>query len=112
MRRPSIWLPIVLWCALIFALSHRSDIGPTGPVLTWPEYLLRKGAHVFEYAVLYGLVRRGWPSLPSWLFCVLYAASDEWHQSFVPGRMGRVSDVVLDSCAAGLAAWFTAFRRR
>ena len=36
----------------------------------------------------------------SWAFCVLYAASDEFHQLFVPGRAGLVTDVCIDSAGA------------
>jgi VanZ family protein len=42
------------------------------------------------------------PSL-AWLLVVGFAALDEWHQSFVPGRMGRWEDVVLDATAGALA---------
>lgn len=36
----------------------------------------------------------------SWVFCILYAASDEFHQLFVPGRAGLVTDVCIDSAGA------------
>ena len=36
----------------------------------------------------------------SWAFCILYAASDEFHQLFVPGRAGLVTDVCIDSAGA------------
>lgn len=65
--------------------------------------LIRKLAHFCEYALLswllclllrsYGL--NGW-KLPL-LIGVLYAASDELHQVFVPGRSGMVTDVLLDA---------------
>jgi VanZ family protein len=57
---------------------------------------------VLEYAVLFLLARRGWGAAASWLFCAVFAAGDEWHQSFVPGRLGRLSDWVLDAAAAAL----------
>ena len=42
-----------------------------------------------------------------WLIAALYAASDEIHQLFVPGRSGQLSDVILDSAGAlaGVAAF-------
>lgn len=66
------------------------------------EFFIRKGAHVAEYALLAGLI---WgtlhsttlPFAPAWWLTfavtVLYAASDEWHQSFVPNRTGHAIDV-------------------
>lgn len=66
---------------------------------------IRKSAHVVLFGVLAYLT---WNTLHlkrnryiiSWLFVTVYAASDEWHQSFVPGRGPAVHDVVLDSTAA------------
>lgn len=75
------------------------------------DHPVRKTAHAMEYAVL-GLltagayIRRGTSIrkgiLVPWGIAALYAASDEFHQLFVPGRSGQVSDVVLDS--AGVLA--------
>lgn len=39
-------------------------------------------------------------SILSWAFCILYAASDELHQLFVPGRAGLITDVCIDSAGA------------
>lgn len=83
---------------------------------------IRKYAHVFEYLLL-GIsaalfmrelfeARALIAGLSAELLCLLYAASDEWHQSFVPGRSCRLYDVGVDSIgfSAGvlavlLAAW-------
>lgn len=70
------------------------------------QHLARKLAHFTIYTLL-GLHACGaaltFPRLPflwrpvlSAGFCLLYAASDELHQRFVPGRCGRLSDVLLD----------------
>lgn len=71
------------------------------------DYGVRKSAHAAEYAFLgilltgmyqaYGWKGKRW-ALLSLGTGVLYAASDEFHQLFVPGRSGQFSDVVLDSC--------------
>lgn len=75
---------------------------------------VRKLAHFTEYTVLGVLVlnvvrsvklARGRGANPlrfahaagAWAFGTLYAASDEFHQLFVPGRSGQVSDVCIDS---------------
>ena len=42
-------------------------------------------------------------ALLSLFICVLYACSDEWHQTFVYGRSGMASDVVIDTIGAGIA---------
>lgn len=71
----------------------------------------RKMAHLIEYGFLAFLtaqaLRAG--NRPrrvvlggALLFCVLYAASDEFHQSFVPGRYAKVRDVALDALGAAL----------
>ena len=36
----------------------------------------------------------------SWIFSILYAASDEFHQTFVAGRDGNIIDVLIDSSGA------------
>ncbi len=99
-RRLLLWLPVVLWAGLIFALSSVPDLG-TG-LGTW-DLVLRKIAHFCEYAVLGGLLLR---ALGRELVAVaagaLYAASDELHQHFVPGRHAAFRDVAID--AAGVVA--------
>ena len=77
------------------------------PALFHMDRIVRKLAHVMEYAVLtpvlYHTLRpssaNGWHSrsgLLSLLGSVLYAASDELHQLFVPGRRGSVWDWCID----------------
>ena len=48
----------------------------------------------------------------SWAFCILYAASDEFHQLFVPGRAGLITDVCIDSAGAllGILLFLVALR--
>ena len=79
-------------------------------------YLVRKCAHLTEYAVLAWLFWRAlrkpmrndlrpwkWSEAFIALSCVaLYAASDEIHQAFVPSRQGSLWDVLLDSVGAAL----------
>ena len=100
-----LWAPVVLWAAVIFAFSSIPSLG-TG-LGTW-DLLLRKLAHVAEFAVLGGLLQRalGRPTI-AFALGVAYAASDELHQHFVSGRRGAPLDVLLDSVgvALGIAAW-------
>jgi hypothetical protein len=108
-RLASAWLPVVAWAALIFTLSSIPDLG-TG--LGGWDLALRKAAHVAEYGVLGALLFRalslaGQPFHATrtvawaWLVGAAYAASDELHQHFVPGRQASALDLVFD--AAGVA---------
>jgi hypothetical protein len=78
------WAPVVVWAAVIFAFSSIPSLG-TG-LGTW-DLVLRKLAHLTEYAILGALLVRALarPSLAI-LLGALYAASDELHQHFVRGR--------------------------
>ena len=83
-RPVRLWLPVVLWAALIFAFSSVPDLG-TG--LGGWDLVLRKVAHAAEYAVLGALLARALRSPGiAVLVGVLYAVSDEVHQAFVPGQ--------------------------
>lgn len=115
----SLWAPVALWAGLIFYISSIPDHRPAGTTGV-PELLSRKVAHVVEYGILALLVARaltgiGWAIRRVWavglLACVLFAVSDEVHQSFVPGRFGKVRDVALDSLGAALAISLYARRR-
>ncbi|MGL6280029.1 MAG: VanZ family protein [Gaiella sp.] len=99
------WLPVIAWCALIFAFSAVPSLS-TG--LGGWDLLLRKLAHLAEYAVLGFLLARAVGS--TWVALALgalYAISDEVHQTFVPGRAGRPLDVAIDTLgvAIGIALW-------
>ena len=97
----------MLWAALIFALSSVPDLG-TG-LGTW-DLVLRKLAHATEFAVLGALLLRALrEEIPALALGVAYAASDELHQHFVPGRTGAPLDVVID--AVGVAIGVTAWRQ-
>jgi len=126
------WLPVLIWLAVIFlgstdlmSAEHTSRF--IVPVLLWlrPEMspktiwfilvFVRKCAHLSEYAVLALLLWRALRSSPAFhmkipilfgavlLGCALFAASDEFHQSFVKTRTPSVRDVLLDVTGALLA---------
>lgn len=74
------------------------------------EFPVRKMAHATEYAILGCLLTNLCLTFPmrkaymwSWLMGSAYAATDEFHQLFVPGRSGQITDVMIDSvgCLAG-----------
>ncbi|MBD3674270.1 MAG: VanZ family protein [Planctomycetaceae bacterium] len=73
--------------------------------ISW--FTIVKGWHFTEFAILTGLTAKGlqwWNQSQSittiglaMLACVAFAASDEWHQTFVPDRFGTLTDVLIDS---------------
>jgi hypothetical protein len=83
-------------------------------------FFVVKGWHMTEYAILDSLAtvalrRKNIGSRLSsiWLafaFAAVFAASDEWHQTFVPGRDGNVRDVLIDTGGALLAALYWSAR--
>ncbi len=104
-RTLTLWLPVVLWAGVIFALSSIPSLG-TG-LGTW-DVILRKGAHMTEYAVLAVLLARALGrEAPALALGILYAASDELHQAFVRGRHASPIDVAIDAVGllVGLIAW-------
>jgi VanZ family protein len=104
-RLLTVWLPVVAWAAVIFTLSSIPSLS-TG-LGNW-DTILRKGAHLTEYAVLGALLYRALGREPLALAVGLaYAATDELHQHFVHGRHASPVDVAIDAVgvAAGMLVW-------
>ena len=81
--------------------SYDSDVQRT--IIRGLTHIVRKAAHFSEYALMgflwYLLLRKKRMNiLLSVSATMLYAASDEFHQTFVNGRSGQLSDVILDTC--------------
>jgi VanZ family protein len=112
------WGPAVLWAAVLFLLSAQSD--PPGSSLLDLIPAGDKLAHFLLYAVLGALLAYGQGSeakVPHVALLgggALYGASDEWHQSFVPGRQVSAADWVTDCCGVGAGYWvgLSLLRRR
>jgi VanZ family protein len=108
------WLPILLWMGLIFFLSSIPSLKVTEGL---SDLILRKLAHMTEYAILFLLFWRGLGQsgtfsvkkrlLTAFVLTILYAASDEYHQTFVPGRCGNLTDTLIDSIGAVLGLIFS-----
>jgi VanZ family protein len=106
-------VPLLAWMIIIFVLSAMPGSGSTYSPMPVSLYLERKGAHVAEYFVLTVLAWRFFRNalvqnetkalLGAVFFSLLYAISDEFHQSFVFGREGKGSDVFIDSLGIALA---------
>jgi VanZ family protein len=89
------WAPVVLWAGVIFVLSAIPSLS-TG-LGTW-DLVLRKGAHLAEFAILGALLVRALRSAPLALLAgSAYAATDEVHQLFVSGRQGSPLDWLIDT---------------
>lgn len=111
----ALWVPVVAWMVLIYALSSVPNVPeepglPHAP-LQWLEDLIRGAAHLVEFGVLTLLVRRamrgswqaGQATLGAGLWSLAYAAGDELHQSFVAGRTCSLHDWLLDFLGVALA---------
>jgi VanZ like family len=100
-----LWLPVALWAALIFTLSSIPDLG--SGLGGW-DTVLRKLAHAGEFGILGALLMRAVGRVDvAFGLGVLYAVSDELHQSLVPGRSGTPLDVGIDAVgvAGGIVLW-------
>jgi len=99
------WAPVVAWAAVIFAFSSVPSLSTE--LGTW-DLVLRKLAHLAEYAILGALLCRALrhPGIAI-AVAALYAASDEIHQAFVEGRHGAPLDVGIDTLGAiaGVILW-------
>ena len=100
------WVWPVALAAVIFAWSSRSRVPDIAP---WIPHF-DKVVHFSVYGLLGVLtcrIRRGsgWAVLAV-VLTSLYGASDEWHQSFVPGRMAGVADWMADTLGAAVAVGF------
>jgi VanZ family protein len=98
------YIPPIALMGVIYLLSAQSSI-PTGQT-TLIDFFIKKIAHLTEYALLYFLWVRALKQsgkFNRWLFCwafiitFVYAISDEFHQSFVPNRSPRLTDINIDT---------------
>jgi VanZ family protein len=100
MRKFGLWGPVVAWAAVIFVFSSIPSL--SSGLGTWDE-VLRKGAHITEYAVLGLLLFRALGRIaPALVLGIAYAATDELHQHFVSGRHSSPFDVAFDACGVTL----------
>ncbi len=103
------WTPAILWMVMIFTLSSRPAIQASNFDII--DFLLKKTAHFVEYFILVYLLAHALSSsfahlswrrrlIISLCISIAYAASDEFHQTFVTGREGRIRDVIIDASGA------------
>jgi VanZ family protein len=109
------WAPPLLLMAVIFFFSAQPNLSSG---LGWIDHVGRKFIHASEYALLCFLWWRALRTrldpvvalLPAWAITTLYAATDEFHQTFVAGRHGSPVDVLID--ATGVLITWLVLRRR
>jgi VanZ family protein len=105
------WFPALIAMAVIFWFSSQpSEVLPT---FNWADRIVKKSGHVIEYALLtysYWFAlgmdhKRRWVV---WILAILYAATDEYHQSFIHGRHASAWDVLIfDNFGALISLWWT-----
>ncbi len=112
-----VWLPPLALMAIIFALSAQPDLSSGLGTL---DLILRKIVHMAEYALLLFLWWRALREVAparaalgiAFAVTLAYAASDEYHQSFVDGRHGTPVDVAIDTVGMAAAAALIRVRER
>ena|SRR5260221_12402013 len=106
----SIWMPIFIWAIVIFSFSsipsaHVSEIH-------WKDFIVKKSAHMTEYGIFAVLLYRAFlaqgvtqkrAGVYAIVLCFLYGITDEFHQSFTPGREPAFRDVLFDTIGGALA---------
>ena len=135
------WGPAMAWAALIWTFSTESfSAAGTSRILLpllrwlfphadagtleWVHFVIRKCGHIGEYLFFSLLLLRGiragrrewkWTwAVAAVAMAAVYAALDEFHQSFVPSRGASALDALLDTCSAALTqvgAWLWSRRR-
>ena len=108
------WLPLLLAMGVIFFVSNQPSVAL--PSFDFWDLVVKKLGHFFAYAALALLALRavlGWqrPYLTAALIAFFYALSDEFHQTFIPGRNGTWVDVVIDMAGALTSLWLFYWRR-
>lgn len=99
---------LAVYCAFIFWLSNQASL-PMPPLFEFQDKVMHFGAYfvmaVFSWrAIRHQGLSENKLALAAWLFCCVYGLSDEWHQSFVPGRTSSGWDWLADSLGAATAS--------
>ena len=113
------WLPPLAWMGLIFVFSAQPDL-PRAPG-PWLDGLLKKMGHAAAYGSLAWLYYRALRPhfgaaaplrVASVALALIYALTDEFHQTLVPGRNGNLVDVMVDGAGACGAMFLEAWLER
>ena len=128
-----IWYPSILMMVLIFIMSsfpavdsdQQSGLIVNALTTAFPSpenvdflvNIVRKTAHFLEYAIFGFFTARAFKlsNKSPWLailLCGIYAATDEYHQTFIPGRSGEIADILLDTTGATFGVIIYVFLHR
>lgn len=117
MKKYLSWIPTMVWMFMIFGVSSQSTLHASS--VYWLDFIIKKSAHFIEYFILNLLINYSLKSSFSLSkkrqiataigLAIIYAATDEFHQTFVAGRDGRLRDVLIDSAGILLSAKFLTF---
>ena len=108
-----LWLPVILWATIIFIFSSLPTVKASH--VYWREFVIKKSAHIVEFAVLSILMYRalkntGYSKQTSSYYTIaiasFYGITDEIHQMFTPGREPTIRDALFDTIGAILAIYF------
>jgi hypothetical protein len=103
------WLPFFLWAIVIFSFSSNPTVKTSE--IHWQDFLIKKTAHVIEYFFFSLLLFRALRQsnikgkkavLLAIVVAFLYGMTDEFHQSFTPGREPKIRDILIDTGGAAL----------
>ena len=119
MKKIRYFIPAIIWMIFIFIMSHTNGNDSSNQSnfiaqiilrfinvdLNILTFIIRKIAHMSEYAILFLLIYYGlhkaikyqYKLLISLIISILYACSDEFHQIFISGRSGQFKDVIIDT---------------
>lgn len=107
------WAPVVAWMAVVFFFSSISNLGRAARVPDWISHPIEYGLGAALLCRALAGGRRGpltmSTALTATLIATAYGVTDEYHQSFVPGRTAELADVLKD--LAGAAAASLLYRR-
>ncbi|HDK7137988.1 teicoplanin resistance protein VanZ [Clostridium botulinum] len=122
-KKLAYFIPSFIWMVIIFIFSNQpgessdknnffvADALTKGKIdlfkhidYNFLNFLIRKAAHITEYFILFMLLYYAFKKtfyknlkIKAAIITILYACTDEFHQLFIPGREGKVRDVLIDS---------------
>lgn len=125
MRKEVIWwiIAILLCCMIFYFTGTQSSTGSNTQHIiekltglspdqaSKVNFIFRKATHITTFGFLgvcffMSLRKR---AFLAWEITTIYAATDEYHQSFVPGRTASFKDVIIDSCGCIIAIFIVRY---
>ncbi|ACQ54256.1 VanZ family protein [Clostridium botulinum] len=131
-KKLAYFIPSFIWMVIIFTFSNQpgessnknnffvADVLTKGKIdlfkhidYNFLNFLIRKAAHITEYFILFMLLYYAFKKtfyknlkIKAAIITILYACTDELHQLFIPGREGKIRDVLIDSIGVFIGVFF------